>query len=184
VRSVVLPVLIVGAIIGGLWWYQSRDDGDSAGGNQVSAGEDAAPEEGRLAPDFELTALDGTTVRLLSLRGQPVIVNFWATWCEPCKEEMPDLSDAVAEHHAEGLVVLGVNVKEDAGTVGSFVDDFGIQFPILLDKNGFIQDRYRASRGLPMSFLVGRDGVIDRVLIGPVTRADIDEWLQQLSGES
>jgi peroxiredoxin len=182
VRSVIVPVVIVAAIVGGLWWYQSRDDEDSAGGNQVAAGEDTAPEEGRLAPDFQLTALDGSTVRLTDLRGNPVVVNFWATWCEPCKEEMPDLADAAGRHQQEGLVVLGVNVKEDAGSVGSFVEDFGIDFPILLDSNGFIQDRYRANRGLPMSFLIGSDGVIDDVFIGPVTGEDIDDWLARSAG--
>ena len=124
-----------------------------------------------LAPDFTLATLDGSTVRLADLRGKVVLLNFWATWCPPCKAEMPDL-DALQRIYGEsqGLVVLGINLQEDAGTVASFVQERNLSFPVLLDTDGTVTSGLYQVRPLPTSFIIDRQGYIRDVWNGQIAR--------------
>jgi cytochrome c biogenesis protein CcmG/thiol:disulfide interchange protein DsbE len=114
-----------------------------------------------LAPDFELATLDGGSIRLADLRGKVVLLNFWATWCPPCKAEMPDL-DALHRAYGEtqGLVVLGVNLQEPVDTVAPFVRDRNLSFPILLDTDGRVTSDLFHVRPLPTTFIIDRQGYI------------------------
>jgi cytochrome c biogenesis protein CcmG/thiol:disulfide interchange protein DsbE len=132
---------------------------------------------GAPAPDFELKTLDGTSIRLSDLKGKVVAVNFWATWCEPCRIEMPDL-EARAESHAADLVVLGVNFDESPEDVRAFGKRVGVAFPLLLDPGGVVQHLYRVL-GYPTTFFVDRDGVIRAEHVGLMTPAQIDDYLAQ-----
>ncbi len=136
-------------------------------------------EPGQIAPDFELAGLDGKPLRLSELRGRPVIVNFWATWCAPCRQEMPLLQETAERYGDQGLVVLGVDVGEDAAAVGNFARSLGVEFPILLDTTQHVSDRYRVY-GLPTSFFIDREGVVDFRFIGPLDANRIERQLDSL----
>jgi thiol-disulfide isomerase/thioredoxin len=175
-RSVLFPVLVVAAIAAAIWWLEYRDDGSSAGDTRygpvampsglATAGLEIEAKEGALAPDFLLQTLDGSELRFSDLRGRPVVLNLWATWCSPCRKEMPQLVEAYDRYRGEGLEVVALNVQESASIVQPFVDDFGMDFPVALDKNGRVADDYRLL-GLPVTYFIDREGVIRGVFQGP-----------------
>lgn len=107
--------------------------------------------------DFLIPALGGGQVSLFEHRGQVVFLNFWATWCPPCREEMPSMQVLYDELSDEGLVMLAVDVQEPEATVRSFVEEFGFTFPVLLDENGRVALRY-SIRAFPTTYIIDRDG--------------------------
>ncbi len=123
------------------------------------ASAETAPEVGNLAPDFQLSNLDGQSVSLSDFRGRPVLVNFWATWCGPCRYEMPFLQRIHEEQAANGLVVLGVNLGESPAEIREFMADFGLSFTMLLDSRQDVALTYNV-RGIPTTLLIDEDGVI------------------------
>jgi cytochrome c biogenesis protein CcmG/thiol:disulfide interchange protein DsbE len=135
--------------------------------------------EGNRARDFTLDTLDGRRVSLSDYEGSIVLVNLWATWCEPCRTEVPDIEAAYRAHQDEGFVVLGVDLQEPAETVKPFVNQFGITYPVLLDAKGEVMKAYRGL-GLPMSVIVGQDGVIRVRHTGVLTAAQLDEYLAKI----
>jgi cytochrome c biogenesis protein CcmG/thiol:disulfide interchange protein DsbE len=134
---------------------------------------------GNRAPDFSLEALDGTKLSLQDQRGKVVLINFWATWCPPCRAEIPDIEAAFEARQDDGFVVLGINVEEPRETVLPFVDEFEMSYPVLLDESGRLLQTYRAMR-LPMSVIVDQDGMIQARHIGFLTAADLDGYLAEL----
>jgi thiol-disulfide isomerase/thioredoxin len=129
----------------------------------------ALPSAVELAPDFTLGTLDGGTLTLSSLRGRWVLINFWATWCAPCRAEMPYLDTLAADNL---LTVLAINMREQPEEVRVFVAELGIDFPILLNPDDATLLAYGV-RGLPTSFLIAPDGTIARRILGPVQAADL-----------
>jgi peroxiredoxin len=127
----------------------------------------AAPQKGFPAPDFELPNIDGETSRLSDLHGQAVLINLWATWCPPCREEMQTIEKVYKEYKDQGFVVLAVNMtyQDDSRKIEHFVAEQNLTFPILLDESGDMANDYQM-RSLPTSFFIGRDGVINEVVIG------------------
>ena len=134
---------------------------------------------GDLAPDFEVQTLAGETLKLSDLRGQPVILNFWATWCYPCRQEMPLFTETYEQNHAEGLVIFAINVGESQAAAQDFVDDFGIQFPVGLDADQSVTRAYRIF-GMPTTFFINRQGVIDYVVAGAIRESDLDRLVDAL----
>jgi alkyl hydroperoxide reductase subunit AhpC len=116
---------------------------------------------------------------LSAWRGKFVLVNFWATWCVPCRAEMPEIEAAYQAHRAEGLTVLAVNQGEDKETVARFAQEFHLTFPILLDSDGQVAKRY-AVRGLPASYFVDREAVIRAIRFGEMSGAMIASQLVSL----
>ncbi len=135
--------------------------------------------EGNRAPDFRLEDLDGNQVSLQDHRGQVVLINFWATWCEPCRDEIPDIEAVYQARRDEGFAVLGVNSHETRGAIEPFVGELGVSYPILIDENGRVEKTYRPV-GLPMSVLVDQDGIIQRRHLGVLTRDQLQEYLAEL----
>lgn len=134
------------------------------------------PLVGSEAPNFSLRSLDGSEMSLRAWRGQVVLVNFWATWCLPCRTEMPEIEAAYQAHRSEGLTVLAINQGEDKETVARFVQEFRLTFPVLLDSDGAVVKRYDV-RGLPASFFIDREGVIYTIRSGELNLAFIESQL-------
>jgi len=135
------------------------------------------PEAGRRAPDFTLPALSGESLTLSAFEGRPVLINFWASWCPPCREEMPHLQ-AAAEANPE-LVVLAVDAthtERSVEQVAAFVEEFGLTFPVALDRDGAVNDQYLV-RALPTSYFVDRSGIIRVKYLGALTPALLNEFL-------
>jgi len=137
------------------------------------------------APPFSLTRLGGGTADLTDFAGKVVLLNFWATWCPPCREEMPAMQRLWERYRKQGLVIVAVAADQDNGKqVASFVDKLGLNYPILLDPEGKARNRYEVV-GLPMSYLIGRDGKISGRVIGikswdsPQAFALVEHMLQQ-----
>ncbi len=133
----------------------------------TTQGQAPAPRAGFLAPDFDLQTLDGQTVTLAQFRGQPVILNLWASWCPPCKAEMPAIQAMYSAYHEQGLVVLGLNMtsQDDLGNAQAFAQQAGVTFPVLLDRDGSVARRYEM-RALPTTVFIDRKGVIQEVVVG------------------
>ncbi len=179
-RSVVLPLLAVIAIVGAVWYFQ-RDPSSPTkgeGGTGIVAlpadknptGRAPAVETGRAAPDFVLTTLDGGRVRLSDLRGKNVLVNFWATWCGPCRAEMPELVKTYHEQKANGLEILAVDLQEQDAKVRDFADEFAMTFPVLMDRTGEVAEAYGVrGAGLPATMFIDRQGVVRVIKIGAMT---------------
>lgn len=132
-------------------------------------------EVGQQAPNFTLNTLDEEKMTLSEFQGQPVVINFWASWCPPCREEFPEL---VSFEKATGISVLGVNVtknerrgKED---VEAFLNEYPVDFPILLDEEAAVEQQYRVV-ALPTTYVLDAKGIIVAKKTGPVDEA----WLQQ-----
>jgi peroxiredoxin len=135
--------------------------------------------EGNRARDFTLPSLDGTEVSLSDFDDSVVLVNFWATWCAPCRAEIPDFEEAYRAHKDDGFVVLGINVEEPHKVIEPFVDSMDMTYPVLLDERGQVMQEYRAM-GLPMSLLVDKGGVIQERHMGTLTADQLDNYLAKL----
>jgi peroxiredoxin len=132
--------------------------------------------KGQPAPDFVLRNADGALVKLSDLRGKVVFVNFWASWCVPCKKELPDIQKLYDEKRADGLEVLAINWKDDPATASGFFTANNLDLPLLLDRSGSVYTQYRL-QGLPDSFFVDREGNIAALQFGSLTEAKMRERL-------
>lgn len=171
--NVALAVSLMAAGVGMLFWL----GGQSAA--RPSAANQGLIRPGQPAPDFSLPALSGETVRLSDLKGQVVLVNLWATWCPPCKAEMPAIDAFYRAHQEAGFTALMANVQEDEATVRAFIEANGFTFPILLDSQGELMRRYGV-RGLPTTFIVDRSGQIRHLQTGAITQADLETIINPL----
>jgi peroxiredoxin len=137
---------------------------------------------GAPAPDFTLKTLDGGEVTLSKYRGHPVLINFWASWCVPCRVETPELVRVYTTYQTEGLVVLGVNwtSQDSLVEVEAFVQEFKMTYPVLLDETGKVSEDLYRLRGLPLSVFVNRAGLITRLNLGAMTGAQIDEYVGEI----
>ena len=145
-----------------------------------------SPRQGFFAPDFMLDTLDGKKVTLSELRGKIVIINLWATWCPPCRAEMPALENVYKQYKDSGVVILGLNVtnQDSEKDIPPFVKEFGLTFPILLDRDGSVSALYQL-RGLPTTYFVNREGIIRTVVVGgpmkeTFIRSKIEALLQEI----
>ncbi len=141
----------------------------SAGPEPLDGKSPAVPVKGtqinNLAPDFQLQSLDGQTISLSDLRGKPVLINFWASWCPPCREEMPYLQEIYEEWTDKGLVVLAINIGESSSTAEEFIQSYNLSFTVLLDTEQDIAQRYNIT-GIPTTLFIDKDGIIQDKVIG------------------
>ena len=162
--------MLVTLLLGLAWINLGRQAEDMATPDQSIA----APKTGFLAPDFTLTSTDGETFSLSALRGRPVILNFWATWCPPCRAEMPAFEEAWQRYKADGVLILGVNQGESKSAVERFArQEVGTTFPLLLDQTTEVGAIY-AVRALPTTVFIDADGRIQDLKVGgPLDLASI-----------
>lgn len=165
--------------------WQRVTDGDgkvlwvAAPGNQLRGNSGPAPKLGTRSPDFSLPTTAGTSVRLSDLKGHPVLINFWATWCQPCRKEFPQLVHVSQRAADQGLLVLAIDAGEGRGSVVQFAQEFGVTFPVLLDAESTVAHRYHVF-GLPTSLFLDRDGVLRAQQIGPLTQDSLAKNLAQI----
>ncbi|GAB4251946.1 peroxiredoxin family protein [Deferrisoma sp.] len=140
--------------------------GQDAPSRAGSAGAPAKAEKGHPAPDFELTGFDGKTWRLSDLKGKVVFVNLWATWCPPCREEIPSMVRFYQRYRDRGVEILAVSEDRDPEAVRSMIRKAGMTFPVMMDRDKTVYGLYRAT-GVPETHLIDKRGVIRHTVIGP-----------------
>jgi cytochrome c biogenesis protein CcmG, thiol:disulfide interchange protein DsbE len=139
-----------------------------------SSSQASAPAQiGKPLDDFKLTDIHGKTVRLSNYAGKAVLINAWATWCPPCKAEMPDLNAYYQTHRGEGFVILAINAGDSASQAAEFASQKGLAFPVLLDPNTTFLTSLGV-RSFPTSILVGSDGVVKTIHVGMFTPQSLD----------
>jgi peroxiredoxin len=178
-----LLTILVGLALGGILgliiyigiksYYPSSNSDVFPAGRQIPGFIGA----GSPAPQFELQSLSGEHIKLSDFHGRTVLINFWATWCGPCRLEMPAIQSRY-ERYGDELVVLAVNFDEEAPLVQQFTDELGLTFPVLLDPGGEVQRLYRV-RGYPTTVFVDADGLIEIQHIGLMTEKQLDGYLAQ-----
>ncbi|MFS1515487.1 thiol-disulfide oxidoreductase ResA [Bacillus sp. SCS-151] len=134
---------------------------------------------GKKAPDFKLVTLEGDFVQLSELAGKGVFLNFWATYCPPCKKEMPFIENSYQYYKDTGVEVLAVDVGEPKLTVQSFVDQYNLTFPILLDKDEQVLNAYNIGP-IPVTFLIDKDGIVIDKIVGEMTQQDVDNYMKRI----
>ena len=147
-----------------------------------SAGTGQSPSPGKQAPDFQLPDLEGQPVSLSSFRGQPVLLNFWASWCGPCRYEMPFLQEIHEEWTGKSpsVVILAVNIGESPSEVNEFMNSYNLSFPVLLDTEGNVARMYNV-RGIPTTFLIDIDGTIQGIKVGAFSnKTEIEKNLSKI----
>jgi peroxiredoxin len=164
-------------VAGGVNALQRGNDIDAPEGKATNL--DVDPTLGSLAPDFTLTSVDGESVSLSQFQGKTVLLNFWATWCGPCRIEMPAIQSRFEQFKDDGLIVLAVDFDESQRAVAEFRDEFTLTFELLLDPGAEVQKLYR-NRSYPASFFIDTQGVIRVQHIGVMTEDQLDSYLEQL----
>jgi peroxiredoxin len=171
----------IGLIIWGFYSVQNTDsksNATSTNTNQLKVG----IEVGNLAPDFELKNLEGNPIKLSSLKGKKVILNFWASWCPPCRQEMPDMEKFYLDQKDKGIEILAVNLtnaEKSREDVTNFMRTNSITFPVVLDENGKVGQLYNVA-SIPASFIIDSQGVIRRELVGPMTYNSMKSMLNSI----
>ena len=167
--------IIATLLLGSAWILESREpvDGFSNGSESVSA-----PAVGYYAPDFTVSTLTGEAFTLSEQRGQPVVVNFWATWCPPCRAEIP-FFQAVARKYNGQIAVIGVDDGQPAPVVASFVSEMGMTYPVPLDEDSAVSRTYRVN-SLPTTYFVDADGIVRNIHMGIISQAVLEEKIAQL----
>jgi len=170
-------VLVVAtAVLGGLWIFLSREP---AGATSYTLTE--APFVGHLAPDFTLSSIDGGDVTLSSMIGRPVVLNYWATWCPPCRLEMPHLQ-AASERYSGRVLFLGINQAESEQLIRDFRAEYALTYPLLLDPNLTAHNLYSVLN-VPTTIFIDPQGVVREVIVGAVNAAVLQDRLERLLEE-
>ncbi|HLF80347.1 MAG TPA: TlpA disulfide reductase family protein [Anaerolineales bacterium] len=171
------PIMGVTLALGLAWIWVSAVPPEATTGGQIPS-----PREGFLAPDFTLELLGGGEVTLSELRGKGVVINLWASWCPPCRAEMPAIQQVYEKAKGRGLAVLAVNTtfQDSERAAAAFIQELGLTFLVPLDRDGTVSRQYQL-RALPSTFFVDREGVIRKVIIGgPMSEATIQTAVEEI----
>lgn len=150
--------------------------------NNATAKDVSLLEVGDKAPDFELVDLEGNDHKLSDYEGQGVFLNFWGTWCKPCAKEMPAMDRQYDAFKDQGVQVLAVNIAQSEFEVNSFAKQYGLSFPVVIDKTKSVLTAYNI-RPLPTTVLVNPDGKIQRIITGEMTEQDIEGFMDEIKPE-
>ncbi len=179
--SVMIAIVIAGFVKKNIDQEESFSN-EQRGVDLVGVAAKEGLNQGELAPDFELTRLSGEKVRLSELKGKKVIINFWATWCPPCKAEMPHMQNYYENHAEENNVeILAVNLTsgDRVKNVEEFVKDYGLTFPIPMDTEGKVGQMYQAVT-IPTSYMIDTTGHIQNKIVGPMDENMMIDFINNL----
>ena len=169
-----LLLALVILVAGGAWVWANRVPADALAELRTPA-----PAVDHPAPDFTAPLLSGESFSLGGAQGTPVILNFWATWCGPCRAEMPVIQ-AAAKNYGERVHFVAVNQGEESAVIQPFVDEFGLTFPIALDQDQAVgSDLYNVT-GLPTTFFIDGDGTVRRVWMGEMNAITLEEGIAEI----
>lgn len=176
-----IMILSIMLILGAVWTVVSR----VAEPSSQQSGPPPNPKEGFTAPDFTLDLLDGGQLTLSELRGHPVVLNLWASWCLPCRSEMPAIEKVYQSNKEAGLIVIGLNLtsQDSESDIRAFAQELALTFPIALDRDGSVRDRFQLL-GLPTTYFIDQSGIIRSVVVGgPMSEATIQSNVEELLQE-
>jgi cytochrome c biogenesis protein CcmG, thiol:disulfide interchange protein DsbE len=142
-------------------------------------GIEAAPELGHIAPSFVATLSTGTTIRLHDLQGRVVVLNFWATWCVPCRAEMPELQALANDYPIEQMQIIGINMGEPATAIEAWRDELNLTFDLVVDPSNSIAALYHI-RGQPTTYIIDTNGIIANIIYGATTRQALESTIATL----
>jgi peroxiredoxin len=145
----------------------------------------SVPSIGKAVPNFSLITLDGNQVSLSDFKGKAVFINLWASWCPPCRLEMPDIQAAYEKYQTQDLVVLGINItnQDNLADARAFVEEFKLTFPILLDESGEVSAGLFRLLALPTSFFIDSEGILQRIQIGAIPTKNLDTYISEILPE-
>lgn len=179
--KVILPVMLISVLL--IAGCSGESESDISGLSRItgySVNPAQSPQLGEPAPDFQFQDSEGQTTSLSDFRGEVVLVNFWATWCGPCVYEMPFIQQVYDEWRGKGLVVLTINIGESANKATSFMEEYSLSFPVLLDTSSEVAQRYNVQY-IPTTFFIDEDGIIQHIEVGAFpSKEAIESILSQL----
>ncbi len=180
-RFYAVPGIVLVIVLALGFLIQSGQEAEGASTAITFAGKvnTPAPKVGAAAPDFTLVGLNGKPVSLSSFKGKVVLLNFFATWCPPCRAEMPDLEATYKELKDQGFEIVAVDLQEDSNTVSGYARSLGLDFTILLDRDAEAVSLYHVN-GLPTTFFIDRNGTIQDLAIGALNKKSIRQRLDKL----
>lgn len=169
--------IVTAVLLGGGWIVASREPVI----NTSSLNLVEAPVVGHLAPNFTAVDTLGRSYELKAYAGQPVVLNFWATWCGPCRVEMPSFQNASRKYNGR-ISLLGVNQGESADLIREFAADVGVSYPLLVDEDSLVSRLYTVNN-LPTTIFIDANGVVQEVIIGIISQAVLEDRIEQLLAE-
>ncbi|MFF2089869.1 TlpA disulfide reductase family protein [Paenibacillus sp. NPDC058174] len=189
-KNMIVVVILLGLVAWGINDTMKKNDereASLAGSEQAIEGMDMSSltigiNQGNIAPDFELNTLEGDSFKLSDFRGKKVIVNMWATWCPPCRAEMPDMQKFYDKHKDENITVIAINMttsEKSVDSVPKFLNEFGITFPVLLDDTNKAGDIFQVY-ALPTSFIIDSKGIIQQKVTGPMNYEMMEKLVSQI----
>lgn len=183
-RKIINTLILVAFIllIGINIWQHNTKNKKADSPTEVSSAAETGNEIGQMAPDFTLNTLDGKTVKLSDFKGKKVILNFWATWCPPCKAEMPHMQNYYQSNKDKDIIILAVNLtNQDKGleVIHNFADDYKLTFPILLDEQGSVGSTYQILT-IPTSFFINEKGEIHQKISGPMDEETMQKYVNEM----
>ena len=180
-RNVIGTVLVGVGIAVAVWMFGPTGAITSQSISVTVAATTDPPKVGKPAPDLELALIDGTKVRLSDLKGKPVWINFWATWCPPCRAENPDIEEVYNEHKdADGLMILAPAIGEGRDTVAGYMERTDLHYPVGTDPTTQIAANYRVL-GIPTHVFVDREGIIRDMRVGAMSKKTMEKKVALIS---
>jgi len=166
-----LAILVLAVVIAGFTVFLAT----GLIGRSSATGRSGEELVGKAPPWFAAPKIDGGIVTLDQYQGSPLIINFWASWCPPCRDETPDIEDMWKSRMDEGLVVIGVNVQDSEEEAKNYLSEFSVTFPNVLDSDGRITVEYGVT-GLPVTFFISRDGRVAGRWVGSISESRLASW--------
>lgn len=189
-KNIIAIVILLGLVSWGIYDTMKKNDAvkaSLASSEQVIEGLDMSSltigiNKGNLAPEFELRTLDGEIIKLSDFRGKKLIVNMWATWCPPCRAEMPDMQKFYDKYKDEDVAILSVNMttsEKSVGDISKFLNEFEITFPVVLDEENSVAMTYQTF-SLPTSYIIDSKSIIQQKVTGPMNYEMMDKMISEI----